>query len=274
MLNNSQTVLIMAAVMVMGAIALPFGAAGSAIAQETATVVVETPDSVDEGETIDGGLDFESVTDQSGVGSFTVNVTYNESVVSLNGTVDSASEFEIRTAKPEAGVLRVSGYISDSSGPDGTGPLADLEITGVNTTNETQIGIEIDQFTNADGDSIPVSSTGNSITVSTSSSDGGGGGGQQPGGQPAPLPDDDGQNESVDDGIDNSSGDDTVVDDSSQDDSSLDDSAEDETADDTVTEPEDDGGSSVEVPGFGMVLTVVAVLSAALLASRRQNKAD
>ncbi|MFD1640910.1 BGTF surface domain-containing protein [Halohasta litorea] len=67
---------------------------------------------------------------------------------------------------------------------------------------------------------------------------------------------------------DDSSSDDSSSDDSSSDDSSSDDSSSDDSASD---DGESDDSSSEETPGFGAIVALVAVLGAALLATRRQN---
>ena len=76
------------------------------------------------------------------------------------------------------------------------------------------------------------------------------------------APEDD---ESMDD---ESMDDDSASDDSASDDSASDDSASDDSASD---DGESDDSSSEETPGFGAIVALVAVLGAALLATRRQN---
>ena len=75
--------------------------------------------------------------------------------------------------------------------------------------------------------------------------------------------------ESEDDGeSDDGMSDDGESDDSASDDSASDDSASDDSASD---DGESDDSSSEETPGFGAIVALVAVLGAALLATRRQN---
>jgi PGF-CTERM protein len=265
-IHDTRRTLLLVAVMLVGAVALPFGATGVGAAQDTATIYVETPTSVDENETVTGGVRFDSVADSEGVGSYTINLTYNESAVSLDGTADPDSPFEVETAQPEPGVLRITGYISESTGPEPDGQLADIAITGVNATNQTTwVGIEVDRFTNADGESISVSGNGNSIAVAeTSSGDdsegGGGGGGLALPGQDAP-PTETTENDSE-------TGTDDTADEEPQDDT-----AAEESQDDTDSEQNSGGGSvNVDIPGFGLPTALVALISAALLAaSRRQT---
>jgi len=76
----------------------------------------------------------------------------------------------------------------------------------------------------------------------------------------APEDDESEDDESMDD---DSASDDSASDDSASDDSSSDDSASDDG--------ESDDSSSEETPGFGAIVALVAVLGAALLATRRQN---
>ena len=67
---------------------------------------------------------------------------------------------------------------------------------------------------------------------------------------------------------DDESEDDESMDDGESDDSASDDSASDDSASD---DGESDDSSSEETPGFGAIVALVAVLGAALLATRRQN---
>ena len=67
---------------------------------------------------------------------------------------------------------------------------------------------------------------------------------------------------------DESEDDESMDDDSASDDSASDDSASDDSASD---DGESDDSSSEETPGFGAIVALVAVLGAALLATRRQN---
>ncbi|MEA1931222.1 MAG: BGTF surface domain-containing protein [Euryarchaeota archaeon] len=71
-----------------------------------------------------------------------------------------------------------------------------------------------------------------------------------------------------DESEDDESEDDSSSDDSSSDDSSSDDSSSDDSSSD---DGESDDSSSEETPGFGAIVALVAVLGAALLATRRQN---
>lgn len=266
--HDVRRTLLLVAVMMVGAVALPFGATGVGAAQDTANIDVETPTSVDENETVTGGVRFDSVADSEGVGSYTINLTYNESAVSLDGTADPDSPFEVETAQPEPGVLRITGYISESTGPEPDGQLADIAITGVKATNQTTwVGIEVDRFTNADGESISVSGNGNSIAVAeTSSGDdseggGGGGGGLALPGQDAPS-----TNTTEND---SQTGTDDTADEEPQDDT-----AAEESQDDTDAEQNSGGGGSVnvDIPGFGLPTALVALISAALLAASRRHK--
>ena len=74
--------------------------------------------------------------------------------------------------------------------------------------------------------------------------------------------------ESEDDMSDDGESDDSASDDGESDDSASDDSASDDSASD---DGESDDSSSEETPGFGAIVALVAVLGAALLATRRQN---
>ena len=77
------------------------------------------------------------------------------------------------------------------------------------------------------------------------------------------APEDDDESES-----DDGESDDGMTDDGESDDSASDDSESDDSASD---DGESDDSSSEETPGFGAIVALVAVLGAALLATRRQN---
>ncbi|MFC3959470.1 cohesin domain-containing protein [Halovivax cerinus] len=253
-LQRTRRALVLVVVIAVGAAALSAGGIGTVASQTGASVVVDTPDSVGTNETVVGDVDFEDVTDAEGVGSFTITLTYDPSKITLAATRDADSAFDVQSSTPSEGELRVTGYTGQETGPDGDGPLFDVETTGVNATESASIDVEISTFTDADGNDIPVSGTGDSIAVQS-----GGGGGLPP--APPGGGDDSGGDEAG--GSDGSS-------DGGSDDASGDGSSDgaggsgDESDGSDGSDGSDSSGDGI--PGFGVTVALLAIALTALVA--------
>ncbi|WP_255197113.1 CARDB domain-containing protein [Halorarius litoreus] len=145
------------------------GTGGLVAAQSTATVGVDAPGSVTSGQSTSGALVVTDVTDPEGVGSFTVNVTYDPSVVTV--TASGTSTFDVSTSHPEPGVLTVVGYTGQYPGPDGTVTLAGLSISG-ESTGTSAFDTTVESITDADGNALANTTSSDSITIQQSSSGG------------------------------------------------------------------------------------------------------
>lgn len=155
---------ILAAVVVAGGV-------GLATAQSTPTVGVDAPDSVAEGSTVTADLEAADVTDPEGVGSFTVEVSYDPAVVSVSAT--GTSTFDVSTSRPSPGVLRIVGYTGEYPGPGGDVRLAALQVTG-EAVGTSALDVTVETLTDADGDDLAYATGTDAIDVEESSSDGGG----------------------------------------------------------------------------------------------------
>lgn len=147
------------------------GGAGLAAAQSTPTVGVDAPDSVAEGSTVAADLEAVDVTDPGGVGSFTVEVSYDPAVVSVSAS--GTSTFDVSTSRPSPGVLRIVGYTGEYPGPDGDVRLAALQVTGEGT-GTSALDVTVETLTDADGDDLAYATGTDAIDVRESSSDDGG----------------------------------------------------------------------------------------------------
>lgn len=149
--------------------------------------------SITVGETDAATVSFADVSDADGVGSFTVNVTYDPSAVSVSAA--SAGAFTVRTATPEAGVLRATGYTDRHPGPTGDGTLFSLSVTGESADGAVSLGLDAETFTDADGNDLSVSTGSATLAVEAADGggdggdggDGGGGGGLPGGGEPGEV---------------------------------------------------------------------------------------
>lgn len=147
------------------AIALLVSAVGLAAgAQTTPTVGVEVPNSVSQGSTAGGSLVVTDVSDPDGVGSFTVNVTYDPAVVSVSAS--GTSTFDVSTSTPEPGVLRIVGYTGDYPGPQGTVTLANVDVTG-DAQGSSAIDTAVETLTDADGNPLANTTSSDSISVTS-----------------------------------------------------------------------------------------------------------
>lgn len=147
------------------------GTGGLVAAQSTATVGVDAPGSVTAGQSVSGTLVVTDVTDPEGVGSFTVNVTYDPSVVTV--TASGTSTFDVSTSNPEPGVLTVVGYTGQYPGPNGTVTLAGLSVSG-ESTGSSPLDTTVESITDADGNALANATSSDSITVVQASSGDGG----------------------------------------------------------------------------------------------------
>lgn len=140
--------------------------------QSTPTVSVDAPNEVGGGSTASASLVVSDVADPDGVGSFTVNVSYDPSVVSV--TASGTGTFDIQTSTPAPGVLRIVGYTGEYPGPNGTVTLAALQVSG-DAEGSSALDSTVETLSDADGDSLAATTSSESITVTS-------GGSSSPGG--------------------------------------------------------------------------------------------
>lgn len=184
--NDTLSAVLVAGFVVVLSVAAAGGAAvGAVAAQSGPSIGFSGVEDVSEGSTDGATVTFADVSDSDGVGSFTVNVTYDASAVSVSAS--GAGSFDVETDTPEPGVLRVTGYTDQYPGPTGDGSLFSLSVTGENAEDSVTLGLEAETFTDADGNDLSVSE--GSATLAVEAADGGdggdgggGGGGGQPGG--------------------------------------------------------------------------------------------
>lgn len=153
------------------AVAVVASGAGVAAGQSSVTVGVDAPDSVADGDTADASLVATDVSDPEGVGSYTVNVTYDPSVVAVSAT--GTSTFDVSTSHPASGVLRIVGYTGDYPGPNGTVTLASLEVTG-ESTGTSDLDVTVETLTDAAGDDLAYTTDADAIDVTQSDAGGNG----------------------------------------------------------------------------------------------------
>lgn len=182
--DTLSTVLVASLVVSLAAAGAGGAAVGAVAAQGGPSIDFAGVQNVTEGDTDAATVAFADVTDNDGVGSFTVNVTYDPDAVSV--TASDAGAFTVETATPEPGVLRVTGYTDRYPGPTGNGSLFALRVTGDSATDPVTLGLETETFTDADGNALAVATGTATLAVEATDDggddDGGGGGG---GGQPA-----------------------------------------------------------------------------------------
>ncbi|WP_435196278.1 PGF-CTERM sorting domain-containing protein [Natronomonas sp. EA1] len=271
--------------LVASAFAAPV-AAQSVAAQSTPTVSVDAPASVEVGSSASGSLVVTDVSDPQGVGSFTVNVTYDPALVSLSAR--GTSTFDVSTSTPEPGVLRIVGYTGEYPGPTGSVTLATLTVTGEGTGTAT-LGTAVDSLTDADGDALTHTTSDESLTVTRS---GGGSSNTQPdssdGGSsnPDPAPD-------SDDGSDSGTATPTATPDSGDTPTATAAETPEPTAtptdeatptaaatsvpttsppaEETLTEMDTATATETGLPGFGVLAALVALLAAALIVRQSRS---
>lgn len=160
---------------------------GDTVGQSGPTIGFSGVEDVAVDDTDSARIRFAGVNDSDGVGSFTVNVTYDPDAVSVNAS--GAGAFSVATATPEPGVLRVTGYTGRYPGPNGSGSLFSLSVMGESASDAVTLSLAMGTFTDADGNDISVSTGSATLAVEATASgdtgdggDGGGGGGQPGGG--------------------------------------------------------------------------------------------
>lgn len=196
MRRTTLPVAVIVAALVIASGSLAAISAAGASGAETPRVTIDAPSSVTVDESTTATLTFDNVSDSDGVGSYTVDLTYDPSQVSISAS--GTSTFDVAVENPDSGHLRITGYTGDYPGPTTKGVLANLQITGKSESDAT-ITVSVESFSDADGNELSTRSAPESLTVNSDSSKDGSGSTD-----PSSPPSDD-----------NPSGDDTSNDDSS-----------------------------------------------------------
>ena len=162
-------------VLALGAILAVILAAigGGAAAASAVTVGPADSVSVDEGDSASVALTAADIADPDGVGAFAVEIEYDPAVVSLDAS--AAGDFAVETGEPSSGVLRIVGYVDESTGPTGDVALATLSIEG-ESAGQSALDVTVETLADADGDPLANATSSRTVTVVGSGTPAGNGG--------------------------------------------------------------------------------------------------
>ncbi|REA03818.1 PGF-CTERM sorting domain-containing protein [Haloferax sp. Atlit-6N] len=156
----------MCAAMLVSAVGV--GGVGAATAK---TVSVDTVASLDES-TADSTatLTAYNVEDADGIGSYELNISYDDSLVDVS--VSGNSRFNVETTDQGNGKLTVVGYTGETSGSTGNISLADLTVTAQSVGSDTSASIDVTVESITDTRGNLLSHSGDTTTVDVNNVDG------------------------------------------------------------------------------------------------------
>ncbi|WP_277813248.1 PGF-pre-PGF domain-containing protein [Haloferax sp. ATB1] len=187
---NTKQLLAVAMCTAMLVSAVGVGGVGAATAK---TVSVDTVASLDESSADSAAtLTAYNVEDADGIGSYELNISYDDSLVDVS--VAGNSRFNVETTDHGNGKLTVVGYTGETSGSTGNVSLADLTVTAQSVGSDTtaSIDVTVESITDTRGNLLSHSGDATSVdvkdldgstptpstpTTEAPSSGGGGGGG-------------------------------------------------------------------------------------------------
>ncbi|MGB9956387.1 PGF-pre-PGF domain-containing protein [Haloferax prahovense] len=166
-MNTKQLLaVVMCTAMLVSTVAV--GAAGAATSK---TVSVDAVGSLDE-RTADSTatLTAYNVEDADGIGSYELNISYDDSVVDVS--VAGNSRFNVETTDHGNGKLTVVGYTGETSGSTGNISLADLTVNAQSVGSDTSASIDVTVESITDTRGNLLSHSGDTTTVDVNNIDG------------------------------------------------------------------------------------------------------
>jgi PGF-pre-PGF domain-containing protein len=161
-----------AAVLGMVAVLL-LSAAGAGVgsAQTGQVVTLDSQSTLTVGSTDgDAALVATNVQDGDGVGSYEIELQYNDSALDLS--VSSTSRFDIQTNRTTSGdtvTVTIVGYTSETTGSTGDITLTEVDVSGESPNSGTTVSVSVEEISDTDGDLLPHSGQDKDITVNPSS---------------------------------------------------------------------------------------------------------
>ncbi|RDZ64311.1 PGF-CTERM sorting domain-containing protein [Haloferax sp. Atlit-12N] len=144
------------------------GAAGAATAK---TVSVDAVGSLDERSADSAAtLTAYNVEDADGIGSYELNISYDDSLVDVS--VAGNSRFNVETTDHGNGKLTVVGYTGETSGSTGNVSLADLTVSAQSVGSDTAASIDVTVESITDTRGNLLSHSGDTTTVDVNNIDG------------------------------------------------------------------------------------------------------
>ncbi|MCO8265100.1 PGF-pre-PGF domain-containing protein [Haloferax sp. AB510] len=166
-MNTKQLLaVVMCTAMLVSTVAV--GAAGAATAK---TVSVDAVGSLDERSADSTAtLTAYNVEDADGIGSYELNISYDDSVVDVS--VAGNSRFNVETTDHGNGKLTVVGYTGETSGSTGNISLADLTVNAQSVGSDTSASIDVTVESITDTRGNLLSHSGDTTTVDVNNIDG------------------------------------------------------------------------------------------------------
>ncbi|WP_396611653.1 PGF-CTERM sorting domain-containing protein [Haloferax sp. S1W] len=265
------------AVMLVGAVGL-----GGAVTGKT--VQVDSVGTLQEGTSDSTTLTAYNVEDADGVGSYELNISYDDSTVDIS--VSGNSRFDVETTDHGNGTVTVVGYTGETSGTTGNISLADITVTAqsVDSNTSADITVTVEDITDTKGNDLSHTGGVTTVEVAADTDDGGDDGDTPP---PSGGGGDDGDDGDTDDGDDDDDGDTGTATPTAEPGTTTTPSTTTTTAGPTTTTTAGPTTtttagpttttttspttttSSTGIPGFGTVVAVVALVAVSLIALRR-----
>jgi len=232
----------------------------SVSAQSSPEITFEDPGDIEEGDSASAHLVATGVDD---IGAYHVEVEYDSDYLSL--TASGTDRFVVEDESNGDGERTIVGYTGETE-DSGDVTLAEIDISGEGSTSDVKLEVTaIEEAVDTEGNDIDPIGIGDPVSFDVDTS--GTGTPAQPADDDDVADDDDADDDVADD---DDADDDVADDDDADDDVAVDDDADDDVAVDDDDDhddagPEEDDGT----PGFGGAVSLMALLSAALLLIRR-----